>query len=186
MPSTSRTPEPGGSHPVGWLIAGDEGPRVGVEDWLLKAADDADRARREWDSEGLTLLRCGGEFGVVRINAALVHAAAGTDDLRRVDQYLSRVLLGGPIFMDRNCQRYFALVHVHTGRRPEWRLPRNDAEVLPSGAFVGVPAVSSTAPDGRLYWCTQVSRPGFLVTADAVAQLMRIGRDRLASERNGG
>ncbi|WP_435643346.1 hypothetical protein ACR9VJ_18030 [Streptomyces sp. H49] len=37
-------------------------------------------------------------------------------------------------------------------------------------------------PSQRRYWCAQADRPGALVAADAVTQLVQAGRDRLASE----
>lgn len=60
--------------------------------WLLSAAEDTQRARKEWADDGIALLRCGTLFTAVRLAAGLVYAAADSDDLRNVDAYLRQAL----------------------------------------------------------------------------------------------
>ncbi|MCF4138692.1 hypothetical protein L1856_21150 [Streptomyces sp. Tue 6430] len=156
-----------------------------AEQWLLTAAPDRGRARAEWLSDGVPLLRCGGAFGAIRISAPPVHAAARTDDLVEVDQYLAKALLGGPVFMDQESGRYYALVGISTGRRPAWQQARDDAEYLGQNHYLGVPALSATDPAHRSYWCVPMDSAGILTVADAVSQLVDTGRDRLANDRRG-
>ncbi|MEU8690490.1 hypothetical protein [Streptomyces sp. NPDC048665] len=153
--------------------------RLAVEHWLLTAAEDYARARQEWRTEGVALLRCGGVFGVVRISAEIVRAAAGTEDLATVDRFLARALLGGPVFMDQGLLRYYALVGSGTGRRPEWKRVRDDAEFMGVGHYLGVPAADATSPKMRRYWCVGMDSAGELAPADAVAQLVHAGRFQL-------
>lgn len=88
--------------------------------WLLSSAEDRAQARAEWDETGLALLRCGGLFTAVRIEADLVHAAAGTIESAAVDAYLDAALLGGPAFADRGSGRFYVLVPPSAARRLEW------------------------------------------------------------------
>ncbi|WP_181803112.1 hypothetical protein [Streptomyces shenzhenensis] len=154
--------------------------RLAVEHWLLSAAEDRARARQEWSTDGIALLRCGGVFGVVQISAAIVHAAAGSEDPATVQRYLAGALLGGPVFTDQEILRYYAMVGSGTGRRPEWERGRDDAEFMGSGYYVGVPAVDATSPPARRYWCVEMDGAGDLVPADAVSQLVHAGRFKLA------
>lgn len=158
---------------------------LAAEQWLLTAAPDPDRARQEWHFGGVALLRCGSIFGAIRISASLVHAAARIDDLAEVDQYLAKALLGGPVFMDQESGRYYALVGISTGRRPVWKRARDDAEYLGQSHYLGVPALSATDPAHRSYWCVPMDSAGILTVADAVSQLVDTGRDRLANDRRG-
>ncbi|MFF4900395.1 hypothetical protein [Streptomyces sp. NPDC001068] len=153
---------------------------LAVEHWLLMAADDWGRARQEWRRDGIALLRCGGLFGVVRITAHVVHAAAGSTDHAAVDRYLSDALIGGPVFMDTETLRYYVLVGAMTGCQPEWGRARDDAEFMGHGYYLGVPALDATSPDRRCYWCVEMDSAGDLAPADAVAQLVHTGRFRLA------
>ncbi|MER7841648.1 hypothetical protein ABTY98_38630 [Streptomyces sp. NPDC096040] len=157
--------------------------RLAVEHWLLMATEDRDRARREWKTDGVALLRCGGIFGVVRISAALVHAAAGTDVPQDVDAYLYRALLGGPVFADLTTLRYYVLVGHTTGLREEWEQARDDAEFMGRGHFLGVPALNATSPERRHYWCVEMDSAGELAASDAVSQLVQTGRYRLAGDK---
>ncbi|WP_369225917.1 hypothetical protein AB5J52_34010 [Streptomyces sp. R39] len=157
--------------------------RLAVEHWLLTATEDRARARREWKTDGVALLRCGGVFGVVRINAALVHAAAGTSAPQDVDAYLLQALLGGPVFADLTTLRYYVLVGNTTGLREEWEQAWDDAECMGRGHYLGVPALDATSPDRRHYWCVEMDSIGELASVDAVSQLVAAGRYRLAADR---
>lgn len=158
--------------------------RRAVRQWLLAAADDVSRAQREWRDEGVALLRCGGLWGVIRIEGALVHAAAGTSDPAAVDRYLAETLRG-PVFTNLASWRYYALVGASTGYRPDWKRACDDAEYMGVGHSLGVPAPDRTDPTERRYWCVEADRPGVLVAAGAVARLVQVGRDRLATEQGG-
>ncbi|MEV6164384.1 hypothetical protein AB0L71_21090 [Streptomyces sp. NPDC052052] len=153
-----------------------------VGDWLLGAAPDLDEARTEWATTGIALLRCGGAFTAVRIQADIVQAAAGTEDPERVDAFLAEALHGGPVFIDRSSRRYYALVPASTSRLPQWAgcaVP--GAECLGSGCFLGVPCLQRTEPEeSRCYWCVPMSGPGALCSPDAVSQLVAYGRFRRA------
>ncbi|QHA07821.1 hypothetical protein GQF42_35030 [Streptomyces broussonetiae] len=153
---------------------------LAIEHWLLMAAEDWGRARREWRTEGVTLLRSGGLFGVVRINAEVVRAAAGAEDVTAVDHFLAQALLGGPVFMDQELLRYYALVGASTGCRLEWTLARDDAEFMGVGHYLGVPALDATTPKVRRYWCVEMDSAGELAPGDAVARLVRVGRSKIA------
>ncbi|QOV34571.1 hypothetical protein IM697_31270 [Streptomyces ferrugineus] len=131
--------------------------------WLLAAADDPQRARREWDRGGIALLRCGVRFTAVRFTAGLVQAAADSDDLRGIDAYLGQVLPGGPAFADTRWGLYYALVPAGTDRLPPWSYHSEDAERLGPNAYLGVPDPTHTDPGvGGLCLLITVASFGFL------------------------
>ncbi|WP_240980776.1 MULTISPECIES: hypothetical protein [unclassified Streptomyces] len=168
----------GDQYVTGYLAAGH---------WLLSAAEDTRRARKEWADSGIALLRCGTLFTAVRLSAELVHAAAGTEDLRTVDTYLAQALLGGPAFADTRWGLYYALVPPGTARLRQWEGRTLDAECLGRNSYLGVPDPARTDPDdGSSYWSVPVDGPGLLGSPGAVAQLLVCGRHRLAAERNAG
>ncbi|WP_149827549.1 hypothetical protein [Streptomyces tailanensis] len=158
------------------------GRALAVEHWLLSAADDSSRARSEWRESGVALLRCGTLFGAIRISGEIVYAAAGTEDPYEVDTFLARAMLGGPVFTDTVTRRYYVMVPPSTGSRSEWaRRPGGDAEYLGRSHYLGVPSVHATSPDGpRAYWCVPMDGAGELASAEAVSQLLSVGRYRLA------
>ncbi|MEV0639374.1 hypothetical protein AB0I77_31455 [Streptomyces sp. NPDC050619] len=150
--------------------------------WLLAAADDPQRARKEWDESGIALLRCGTRFTAVRLSAALVRAAADTETLQDVDTCLARALLGGPVFADTRWHLYYALVPEGTDRVPSWNYRSAGAECLGPNSYLGVPDLSRTRPgEGFSYWCVPLHTPGKLCSPDAVIQLVRYGRYRLTT-----
>lgn len=156
--------------------------------WLLSAAEDTQRARKEWADDGIALLRCGTLFKAVRLAAGLVYAAADSDDLRDVDAYLRQALLGGPVFADTRWGLYYALVPKGTDRLPPWSYRSEDAECLGPNAYLGVPDPTHTDPGvGFSYWCVPPHAPETLCSPDEVAQLLKDGRCRLtAAEANTG
>lgn len=150
---------------------------LAVSHWLLTATDDRRLARAEWDETGIALLRCGTVFAAVRIPGAVVHAAAGAEDAKRVDAYLGGALHGGPVFIDSGSQVYYALVPASTARR--WDIP--DTECLGVASYLGVPSPASTDPtSNRSYWCVPMDGPGALCTPRAVSQMVMHGRFRQA------
>ncbi|GLX54453.1 hypothetical protein Shyhy01_74020 [Streptomyces hygroscopicus subsp. hygroscopicus] len=155
--------------------------RRAVRQWLLMAADDLSRAQREWREESVALLRCGGLWGVVYIEGALVYAAAGTDDPAAVDQYLARTLRG-PVFANLLRHSYYVLTPTSTGHHLAWTRPRDDAYYMGTGHYLAVPTPDRTDPSQRRYWCVEANRPGALVATDVVTALVQAGRDRLVSE----
>ncbi|MGW4883348.1 hypothetical protein [Streptomyces murinus] len=162
----------------------EEERRRDLRHWLLMAATDVGRAQQEWRDEGRALLRCGGLWGAVYVSGAIVYAAAGTDDPAAVDRYLAETLRG-PVFANLSRRRYFVLVPTSTALHPDWKRPRDDAAYMGAGHLLAVPAPDRTDPRQRRYWCVEADRPGTLVAADAVTQLVQIGRDRLVTEQDG-
>jgi hypothetical protein len=155
--------------------------RLAVEHWLLGTVSDRAKVRQEWDTHGVGLLRCGTLFCAVRIDRPVVHAAAGTAEHAGVARFLADALLGGPVFVDQGAERYYVLVGPSVGRRKEWERPRDDALFLGIDNFLGVPHPRATNPqDGRSYWCVEMDGPGDLAPAEALMQLVEVGRYRLA------
>ncbi|MEU6381850.1 hypothetical protein [Streptomyces sp. NPDC046909] len=158
---------------------------LAVGQWLLLAAPDTGRARTEWSRTGIALLACGALFAAVRLSARLVHAASGTDDEQRIDDFLAEALHGGPAFVDLHIQRYYALVPRSTADRKEWRGCPYDAhaECLEPGSFLGVPSPIQISPSlGRSRWCVPMDGPGDLCGPESVYQLVTYGRYRLAEQ----
>ncbi|MBT3154580.1 hypothetical protein HTV45_27535 [Streptomyces sp. CHD11] len=161
------------------VVTGSE-RELAVAQWLLSAADDRERARAEWGSAGLALLRCGGILGAVGLPARLVWSAAGSEELMPVDAYLSQAL-EGPVFMDLHTLRYYALV-------PPRSLERFPLEGFPGAAhigrdhYLGVPDVRRTTPRERSYWCVPMNSPGVLCPVEAVEAMARAGRTRMVEE----
>ncbi|MFH0516312.1 hypothetical protein ACHBTE_03950 [Streptomyces sp. M41] len=169
------------AHP-GTLIQSRTDRHLAAGHWFLSAAEDTQRARREWTENGITLLPCGTLFTAVRLTAGLVHAAADSDDLWDVDAYLGQALLGGPVFADTRWHLYYALVPEGADRLPSWSYRTEDAECLGSNAYLGVPDPTRTDPGvGFSYWCGPSHNPEALCSLDAVAQLLKDGRCRLTA-----
>ncbi|KOU57555.1 hypothetical protein ADK57_38925 [Streptomyces sp. MMG1533] len=150
-----------------------------VTEWLLRAADHPARARAEWQAMDVALLRCGVSFAAIRVPADIVFAAARSEDRGRVDEYLATALHGGPVFVDRQSGRYYFLVPSSTCAT--WRVP--DTVCLVAGSFLGVPhpSIDSSRYLARSSWCVPPGRPEAVCQADAVAQLVNVGRFRLAA-----
>lgn len=159
---------------TGAVVSGSE-RRLAVEHWLLTAADNRDKARREWERLGAALLGCGGTFTAVRVPLAVVEAAAQTVDRRTMGAYLGNALLGGAAFTDETNTSVYFLVPATASRR--WRTP--DSECLVSGSFLGVPR-PEPVPDQRSPWLLDMGGPGDLCRPDAVKQLVMYGRYRVA------
>ncbi|MFF9077368.1 hypothetical protein ACF1BP_33900 [Streptomyces sp. NPDC014735] len=150
---------------------------LAVSHWLLSAAPDLDEARAQWAETGIALLRCGGVFTAVRIEADIVQAAAATEDPERIGAYLEHCLQGGPVCIDTSSRRYYVLVPASTSRLPQWvgRVVPG-AECLGPGCFLGVPHPQRTEPDvSRSYWCVPMDGPGALCSPYAVSQLVAYG-----------
>ncbi|MEU2487009.1 DUF6415 family natural product biosynthesis protein [Streptomyces sp. NPDC012617] len=152
-----------------------------VASWLLCAADERTVARKEWDEQGLALLRCGSLFAAIRLPGELVRAAAGSDTPTEVDAYLARVLpSGGAVIADGHAARYYALVPASTGRW--WHVP--GTVCLGAGTYLGVPrpGVESSDPVYS-YWSVPMSSAGALCSPTEVQAVLRLGRERLGAEQ---
>jgi len=155
-----------------------------VTEWLLQAADDPARARAEWQSMDVALLRCGVQFSAIRVPADVVFAAARSEDRARVDDYLAAALHGGPVFVDRQSGWYYCLVPADPCT--SWRVP--ETACLVAGSYLGVPhpSIDSSRYLARSSWCVPPDRPEAVCQADAVAQMANLGRFVLASEKETG
>ncbi|MFE6103619.1 hypothetical protein ACFVQ4_27150 [Streptomyces laurentii] len=153
--------------------------RRAVAHWLLSAAPDQVAARVEWETYGVAVLACGGVLSAIRVPAGLVFAAAGTEDIAEADVFLSDWLDGGAVVMDITSRLYYFLVPVSTRC---WWEPKEfpGVECLGRGAYLGVPVVSHTVPQGRAYWAVAMDSPGDLCFPDEVGALLHRG---LAAQR---
>ncbi|MFD6551636.1 hypothetical protein [Streptomyces sp. NPDC058398] len=155
-------------------------------DWLLDAADSAVRACIEWDKYGLALLQCGRIFAAVRISGRLVFAAAGTEELPAVEEYLAE-MLRGPVFMDLYPHRYYALIPPQADIRSESARGRRGREVafLDGATFMGVPHPCVRAPVDAIsmHWCVSLDPSGDLCAPDRVNQMISFARHRLLERR---
>ncbi|MFE1907408.1 hypothetical protein ACFW96_27595 [Streptomyces gardneri] len=162
----------------GVIVHSGRSREAATETWLLLAAPGWRNAMVEWEREGLTLLRCGGLFSAVRIPAAIVHAAAGTEDPYELTVVL-RQALDGPVFYDRSGRHFYALTPHSTARL--WKVP--ESECLGPDFFLGVPATSVTAPDPhfRAWWVVPMDGPAALCFPAAVAGFVQHGRSIIAT-----
>lgn len=176
---THETPK----HPAsGVVLHARAGVNEGVSSWLLTATESRDRSRMEWQKQGVTMLQTGMVFSAIRMSARLIHAAACTTDIRAVDEYLARALIGGPVIHDPDRCRYYALVPADHG--PNWEVTR-DLEPCGRGHYVGVPRPGlNTVADakGAPYWSVPVEAAGVLCVPSVVAALVEIGCHELAGQ----
>jgi hypothetical protein len=153
---------------------------LAIAHWLLSATEARDRARMEWQESGVTMLKTGTLFSAIRMSERLVHAAVGTGETDAVNAYLDRALLGGPVIHDPRQCRYYALVPASTAAR--WKQCR-DTDAFGRDAYVGVPrpGLNTCAAEAwHPYWAVPMSSAGELCSREAVAQLVSLGRYRLA------
>ncbi|MEV5929926.1 hypothetical protein ACPCSG_27085 [Streptomyces cellulosae] len=152
---------------------------LAAKQWLLSAVEDRELARRQWDTEGVTLLRCGGLLSAIRLPARMVWSAAETEELPQVDAYLAAAL-GGPAFMDLHVCCYYALV----GSRSLEHFPFRDlpgTAAIGQNHYLGVPSLRHVTVAGRAYWCVPPESAGVLCPVEAVEALARQGRTRMVS-----
>ncbi|MFI8326837.1 hypothetical protein [Streptomyces sp. NPDC085529] len=149
--------------------------------WLLLAAADERQAMREWAVHGVALLRCGILVSAVRIQADIVHRAAGAEDRRSVTEFLKEALAGGPVFYDGDGGQFCALTPVSTARM--WRL--SEAECLGRGTSLGVPATDLVDRDPRCtsFWVVPMGGPASLCMPGDVAHLVQTGRPAVTKRR---
>ncbi|MFE9886133.1 DUF6415 family natural product biosynthesis protein [Streptomyces scopuliridis] len=145
-----------------------------VSQWLASSIDTPDFAFEDWQSGRPAVLRCGVRFDAVRMPVQLVHGAAGSTAPEVVGGFLAEMLDGAVICHPG--QWYYAL--VPPGTAEVWRSPW--AVVRSIGAWLGVPRPDRTEPSGvSLYWSLPMAEAGTLCSADAVAELLRLGHARL-------
>ncbi|WJV47331.1 hypothetical protein [Streptomyces flavofungini] len=147
-----------------------------LSDWFARAQPGAAHARREWAEGGVALLPCGPRFCAVRLSGPLVYAALGTDMAAAVAVSLA-TMLSGPVFCSGFSSQYYALV---AGSTPQQRWSYADeAPLLGTGTYLGVPAVRRTSPPGP-YWVSLPHHPGDLCPLPSVAALVALGLARSA------
>ncbi|MCN9241886.1 hypothetical protein NGF19_13975 [Streptomyces sp. RY43-2] len=149
---------------------------LAVSRWLLSAAEDPVQACTDWREHGVALLAAGETFGAVRIPGELMRVAAKTGDDEDVDEFLLRVLRGGPVFRDRISDAYYALVSESTARR--WN-PQAWPGVACLGrdCYLGVPALDPGLWQGRSYWCVALNSPTKLCDPRLVWAVVQRARD---------
>ncbi|MEV6740454.1 DUF6415 family natural product biosynthesis protein [Streptomyces sp. NPDC051104] len=157
-------------------------PSEAVAEWLSSAAlQDAETARREWESDGMTVLQCGSLFTAIRVPLDVVEAAAGEFTLpNELDAYLADALLGAPVIRCTHGRRLYVLCDPSTVK--DWRVP--GTECLGKGYELGVPRPDLIGYPGRTssYWAVPISQPGNLGSGAAVSQLVLHGRFAVARE----
>lgn len=170
--------------PPGVLVHPTADRRLATTHWLLATlpATGRDRARTEWQEQGIALLPLGTLFSAVRLPAALILAAGHLNAPGpEVDAMLHEVL-DGPVICDPRGRRYYALVPASVPRTwrqaaDDWRIA--DVDVLGRDTLLGVPRVDrdrDSAQPGASYWAVPMSSAGALCRPLAVARLIAAGR----------
>lgn len=149
-----------------------------ASDWLAHTHDDPQVPHREWAERAVALLPLGRRFDVVRIPAAVVHAALGTENRDAISRTLG-LLLGGPVVQDGQMWTY-ALVPV--GGVASW--PAHAGEYLSAGSWPAVPRPDQLGRPGP-HWAVAPDTPGRLCDPAAVSQLVAVGAARLSGEGHG-
>lgn len=145
-----------------------------ILEWLTRAADDPEQAHREWDQQGVTLLRCGKTFGVIRIPARLVRAGLVADDFPVEDL---AVALGGPVIHDGRESPYWALIHGHAGL--VWS-EGDDVPSLGSDHYLGVPRLDRTVPPGP-HWAVLPRFDGDVCRPSTLRRFIAQARERVGT-----
>lgn len=150
-------------------------PTNAVQAWLASAHPSPASVHREWDSEArLALIPLGRLFDAVRIPATVAQLAFHSDSWAVVNVRLAGHLRGGPVILDPERRRFYAL--VPPGTAAWWRAPA--AECLGDGTYLGVPHPALTELDEctlASYWAVPMTRPGILCDATDVLALVMVG-----------
>ncbi|PVE04653.1 hypothetical protein Y717_10685 [Streptomyces scopuliridis RB72] len=142
--------------------------------WLTSSSRAPAVAHEAWQNDRPAMLRTGRPYDAVRMPRSLVHAAAESSAPDVVAAMLAEVL-DGPVICHPGAW-YYALVPPETCR--SWRAA--EAVVRGPGAWLGIPRPDRTEPTPVTpYWAVPVEQVGKLCTAEAVAELLRVGRARL-------
>jgi hypothetical protein len=146
-----------------------------IAEWLARAADDTRKAHNEWADQGVTLLRCGKAFGVVRIPGELLRAAMG-DVPFAADEL--RFHIGGPVIHDHAEGPYWALIHGHAGL--VWD-EGDDVPSLDNNTYLGVPSLARTQPPGP-HWVVAPRFDGDVCRPETVRRFIAYARTKLPVE----
>ncbi|MBQ0825479.1 hypothetical protein [Streptomyces tagetis] len=155
--------------------------QLAVIRWLLTAVRDEHQVWEDWGQGDTALFPCNVRFTAVRVPGPLVWSAAGTRDLSKADAFLKGFFSGGgAVSLDRRQCTYYALVPPSV----KWPLAagRDTVEMLTRSHFLGLPAVHRTEPGRGAYWSLPLEVPGGLCDVEAVAALVRLGRQAVALE----
>lgn len=157
-----------------------------VRSWLLRSADCAAAARKEWEESGIALLRVGVHFSAVRVSADLVHAVASTDEPTQAGKFLDHALHGGSVFVDQHRRSYYVLVPPSGAIRYFGRRFAPAVEALGANVYIGVPRPEFNSPEDHFsHWVVPIDGPGDLCPDEALWQLVVQGAHLLAaSEAN--
>ncbi|MEU1038661.1 hypothetical protein [Streptomyces sp. NPDC005907] len=148
-----------------------------IAEWLTREHPMPEQVWTEWATMGVALVPLGRRFAAVRMHADIVHAAVDSDDPSQVAERI-RALLPGPIVHDRRVSgvTYYALIPRHSDL--VW-VHDEVAPCLGPGVYLGVPRIDRREPPGT-YWVTVPRHNGDLCAPQAVADLVEVGRQRLA------
>lgn len=157
-------------------------PTGAVVEWLLTAALWGEaRAREEWQTEGVTPLRCGGTFCALRVPVPLVEAVAGEADPPLVDAVLHEAVRGAPAFRCNQGRSYYVLVRPTVA---VWWDQRGDIECIGRGRELGVPRPDFVGYPGCTvsYWAVPMTRPSQLGSGEVVGQMASNARFLMAQQ----
>jgi hypothetical protein len=154
-------------------------PTAAISRWLTSTTRHPEIAEQDWADGRPAILRTGIIYDAIRMPMELVHAAVWSTVPAVVSGALAEVL-DGPVVCHPG-QWYYAL--VQPGTCEVWRDPVSVTRGR--GGWLGIPRVDRTEPAPvDPYWSVPVERIDRLCLPAAVAELMRIGRER--SEGAGG
>ncbi|WP_331748214.1 hypothetical protein [Streptomyces sp. NBC_00648] len=146
-----------------------------ITNWLASAHHVPAQARREFDV-GIALVPTGEKFDAIRLPSPVVHAAAGSQDPDAVAAYLTEALKNGAVIHDAYGIGVWYYALVPPGTHTHWQVP--DVECLRPGTWLGVPRLDLTARPGP-HWTLPPTTVGSVCTAQAVADLVALGQNRL-------
>ncbi|MGW6771360.1 hypothetical protein ACWGBX_13170 [Streptomyces sp. NPDC055037] len=139
--------------------------------WLTSSSHTPAVAHEAWRDGRPAILRTGDPYDAVRMPPTLIHAAVDSSVPDVVAGALADAL-EGPVI----CQPgvwYYAL--VPPGTCETWRSA--EAVVRGRGGWLGIPRPDHTEPTPVTpYWAVPVEQVGMLSSAEAVAELLRVGR----------
>ncbi|MFF3981935.1 hypothetical protein [Streptomyces sp. NPDC001828] len=141
--------------------------------WLAGPMPEAVPALREWgrDPEATPVIALGARFDAVRVADAVVHAAVGSTAHATPAWFLAEYLQGAVV---RDSGAYYALVPTRTARG--WQAPAS--RCLGRGSGLAVPH-PSRRQGPRTHWAVPPERVGDVCDPVRVADLARVGQERL-------
>lgn len=141
--------------------------------WLAGPMPEAVPVLREWgrDPEATPVIALGARFDAVRVADAVVHAAVGSTAHATPAWFLAEYLQGAVV---RDSGAYYALVPTRTARG--WQAPAS--RCLGRGSGLAVPH-PSRRQGPRTHWAVPPERVGDVCDPVRVADLARVGQERL-------